>query len=179
MNAFTQTASIRNTIPVIIQRFTRALGTVLFLGLSQTALAKDYIVEVIVFENLSESMLTEPHDYQAPQKPKTNGQAWLLDTKLLTKQAEKITRSEEYALRYHFAWGQQALPYSKSATYTVVETDTQGYIKIYADSLLFANIDLDYKGFRMQEKRRLKLNEKHFFDHPKFGLLLQVSRLES
>ena len=50
---------------------------------------------------------------------------------------------------------------------------------MYADQLLFTNIDLDYKGFRLKENRRLKLNEKHFFDHPKFGLLMQVSRLET
>ena len=49
---------------------------------------------------------------------------------------------------------------------------------MYADQLLFTNIDLDHNGFRMKEKRRLKLNEKHFFDHPKFGLIMQVSRLE-
>jgi hypothetical protein len=33
-------------------------------------------------------------------------------------------------------------------------------------------------GFRLAEKRRIKLDEKHFFDHPKFGVLMQVSRLE-
>ena len=44
--------------------------------------------------------------------------------------------------------------------------------------LLFANLDIDFKGLRLKEKRRLKLNEKHYFDHPKFGILLQVSRLE-
>ena len=36
-----------------------------------------------------------------------------------------------------------------------------------------------YLGYRMVEKRRLKLNERHYFDHPKFGLLVQVSRLEA
>ena len=43
---------------------------------------------------------------------------------------------------------------------------------------MFANLDLDFNGYRMTEKRRLKLNEKHYFDHPKFGVLLRVSRLE-
>ncbi len=146
---------------------------------SSFAHAKDYIVEVIIFENASESAVTEPHAYQEPQKPRTKSQAWVLDTQLLTEQAEKIEKSEDYYLRYHFAWGQESLPYSESATYTVIEADTQGYIKVYAENLLFANIDLDYKGFRMTEKRRLKLNEKHYFDHPKFGLVMQVSRLES
>jgi len=60
----------------------------------------------------------------------------------------------------------------------VIEQDINGWVKIYAEQLLFANIDVDYLGYRLNEKRRLKLNEKHFFDHPKFGLLVQVSRLE-
>jgi len=156
----------------------QALLTLVILSVGHVACAKDYIVEAIIFENASESMVTEPHAYEAPKKPRTEAQAWLLETNLLDEQADKISKSDEYYMRYHFAWGQESLPYSKSATYTVVETDAQGYIKIYADNLLFANIDLDYKGFRMMEKRRLKLNEKHYFDHPKFGVLLQVSRLE-
>ena len=81
-------------------------------------------------------------------------------------------------LRYGYAWGVESLQYELSANYSINEIDTHGFIKIYADQLLFANIDLDYKGFRMLEKRRLKLDEKHYFDHPKFGVLLQVSRLE-
>ncbi len=153
-------------------------AVIVMMGLTQTALAKDYIVEVVVFENSANSSITEPHAYQAPKKPRSRANTWLLSNQLLNDEASKISGSSDYVLRHHFAWGQESLPYSKSATYTVVENDTKGYIKVYADSLLFANIDLDYKGFRMVEKRRLKLNEKHFFDHPKFGLLLQVSRLE-
>ncbi len=153
------------------------IGVFLLTGYSQTTIAKDYVVEVILFENSTQSSVTEPHAYEPPKKPKTNAQAWLLETQLLNDVAEKIHSSEDYELKHHFAWGQEALPFSRSATYTVIEQDTQGYIKIYADQLLFANIDLDFNGFRMIEKRRLKLNERHFFDHPKFGILMQVSRL--
>lgn len=140
--------------------------------------AKDYIVEAIVFENTIESSITEPHSYTPPKKPRTGAQAWILDTQLLTEAALRISESTDYELKHHFAWGQESLPYEESATYTVIQQDAKGYIKIYADQLLFANIDLDFNGFRLIEKRRLKLNEKHYFDHPKFGLLLQVSRLE-
>ena len=101
-----------------------------------------------------------------------------VEKQLLLEQADALEASPDYELRYHFAWGQESLPYRNSATYTVVENDARGYIKVYADQLLFANIDIDYKGFRLFEKRRLKLNEKHYFDHPKFGVLIQVSRLE-
>lgn len=32
--------------------------------------------------------------------------------------------------------------------------------------------------YRLQERRRLKLDELHYFDHPAFGALVQVSRIE-
>ena len=140
--------------------------------------AKDYIVEAIIFENAIDSSITEPHSYTPPKKPRTGAQAWILSTELLNDEALRLSESTNYELKHHFAWGQESLPYEESATYTVIQQDAKGYIKIYADQLLFANIDLDFNGFRLIEKRRLKLNEKHYFDHPKFGLLLQVSRLE-
>jgi len=41
---------------------------------------------------------------------------------------------------------------------------------------LDVNPDADY--VRLSESRKIKLNELHYFDHPLFGVLLQVSRLE-
>jgi hypothetical protein len=135
------------------------------------------MVEVLVFENINASMATESHDYQAPQPMKSNSQAWLIEPSMLLEEAISIENSPNYLLKHHYSWGIESLPYQESANYTIVETESQGYIKVYADQLLFTNIDLDYKGFKMKENRRLKLNEKHFFDHPKFGILMQVSRL--
>jgi hypothetical protein len=143
------------------------------------ATAKDYKVEIIIFENNNASNASENNDYEPPKRMKSGSRSWRLESSLLLDQAKKINKSNEYELKYHYAYGVESLPYQESANYTIIETDTQGYVKIYADQLLFANIDLDYKGFRMNQKRRLKLNERHFFDHPKFGLLLQVSRLEA
>lgn len=140
--------------------------------------ARDYKVEIIVFENINGSVATEENDYTPPKRMKSGSKSWLLEPSLLTDQALKIEKSSDYQLKYHYAYGIESLPYQESANYTVIEQDIQGYIKVYADQLLFANIDLDFNGFRMNQKRRLKLNERHFFDHPKFGLLMQVSRLE-
>ena len=33
--------------------------------------------------------------------------------------------------------------------------------------------------FRLNESRRIKLNEFHYFDHPSFGVIIQVRRLET
>ena len=32
-------------------------------------------------------------------------------------------------------------------------------------------------GLELKETRRIKLNEIHYFDHPMYGVILQVSRL--
>ena len=135
------------------------------------------MVEVLVFENANASLSTESHAYQPPKNMKSASRAWLVEPSMLSAEAESIDASVDYLLKEHFSWGIESLAYEDSANFTILEAEIRGYIKVYADQLLFTNIDLDYQGFRMKEKRRLKLDEKHFFDHPKFGLIMQVSRL--
>ena len=154
--------------------------TAVFLSTSIVAAslsAKDYMVEVLVFENTNGATATESHSYEAPRKMKAGSKAWFRAPTMLLSEAQSIESSPDYQLAHHYSWGIESLSYEDSANYTIFEAESQGYIKVYAEQLLFTNIDIDYKGFRMKEKRRLKLNEKHFFDHPKFGLLMQVSRL--
>ena len=85
----------------------------------------------------------------------------------LNPQAEDYREEPDYELREE----------SQEGMSDTSEPELRGWFRIYADHLLFAHIDIDYRGYRIQEKRRLKLNEKHFFDHPYYGILLQVSRL--
>jgi len=153
------------------------MATLLVSMIGSKALAKDYKVEVLVFENLNASRATESHNYQEPRKMRSGSSVWSLKPSMLLEQAEALRKSPSYELKHHYSWGQESLRYSQSATYDIAEPGLHGAIKIYAEQLLFVNIDLDYDGYRMDEKRRLKLDEKHFFDHPKFGLLVQVSRL--
>ena len=89
-----------------------------------------------------------------------------------------LKKSESYRVLNYYSWGQESLPFSEAAAVELTEPNLTGWIKIYANHLLYINLDLDYQGYRMNEKRRIKLDEKHFFDHPKFGVLAQVSRLE-
>ncbi|MFT5134317.1 MAG: hypothetical protein ACI9SC_002792 [Gammaproteobacteria bacterium] len=45
------------------------------------------------------------------------------------------------------------------------------------DDSLFVQQQADY--VRLQESRKIRLNEIHYFDHPLFGLILRVSRLSA
>jgi len=166
--------SQKNSLTTIIISF--GIAYALF---ANAAYANDYQVEIIVFENNNASLASENNEYVPPKRMRSGSKAWFLKPSLLVEEAKKISDSEHYTFRYHYAYGVESLPYQQSANYTIIERDLKGYVKIYADQLLFANIDIDFNGFRMNQKRRLKLNERHFFDHPKFGLLVQVSRLEA
>ena len=79
------------------------------------------------------------------------------------------------------------------------EPTATGSVQIFENRLLFVDIDIqnnfdsglvDYSNpssasdsptgiHRIKEKRRVKLNEIHYFDHPFFGALVRVSREES
>ena len=158
---------------------TLTIITLIYLSLFTTPiLAKDYKVEIIIFENLVKNRVFEPHTYESPKSMVSNSDNWLIEPTMLVEAAEAINNSKEYKVLQHYSWGQESLPFSQSTAYQVVDERLNGWIKIYATQLLFANVDIDFNGYRMNEKRRLKLNERHFFDHPKFGLLMQVSRLE-
>lgn len=146
--------------------------------LFSTADAKDYKIEAVIFENLRPYAAYENYRYQPIAQISSAAPTWPLEKSMLVTAANEIDADVDYRLLHHYSWGQETLPSSQAAIYTISEENAQGWFKIYASQLLFANIDIDFNGYRMVEKRRLKLDEKHFFDHPKFGVLLQVSRLQ-
>ena len=147
-------------------------------SLAKVAYAKDYKVEVLIFENLQEQSPLESYQYQQIEDISSNAELWPIEPSMLLEDVETLNESEDYQLLYYYSWGQESLPVSESGAMNVLEEFMHGWIKIYAGHLLFINLDLDYNGYRLNEKRRIKLNEKHFFDHPKVGILIQVSRLE-
>jgi hypothetical protein len=152
-----------------------AMSLIIFPG---KVLAKDYKVEILVFKNIGNHRAFESYRNSEIDEMLSNAGVWQLEPTMLEQDATSIVDSEDYLLTHHLSWGQESLPYSESAAVNIIEQKINGWIKVYASHLLFINLDLDFNGYRMNEKRRIKLNEKHFFDHPKFGLLVQVSRLE-
>lgn len=144
---------------------------------SLNAVAKDYKVEVLIFKNLTQQQTYESNEYAPPADIVSGSDFWTIEPTMLNEQARLIKRASDYQLVEHLSWGQASLPYRQSTAVTL-SGDPHGSLKVYANHLLYINIDLDFGGYRMEEKRRIKLNEQHFFDHPKFGLLVQVSRLE-
>lgn len=58
-----------------------------------------------------------------------------------------------------------------------------GFVRVQRGQYLYLIVDLEYQPgganryYRLNEKRRIKLNETHYLDHPKFGVIAKVRPL--
>jgi hypothetical protein len=55
-----------------------------------------------------------------------------------------------------------------------------GSVALQRGQYLFLGVDIDYQAapgvtFGLREKRRVRFGERHYFDHPAFGVIAQVS----
>ena len=74
----------------------------------------------------------------------------------------------------------------RSSHFLHVDLDLIYFIGSQSNTGMVTNGDMDSKAVfvkqkaeyvRMKETRKIKLNELHYFDHPMFGVILQVTRL--
>lgn len=104
---------------------------------------------------------------------------------------------------HHVAWQQPSLTQSRAEKIRIknLTAEIDGTVTVISGHLLHLNIDITYliepqfqrietfvqpdgvesiarhgSYARMQEIRRIKLNELHYFDHPLFGMIIQVTR---
>ena len=99
-----------------------------------------------------------------------------------------LKRSRDYRPFLHLSWVQkvgknslgQAVQIQKGGGQTGDDL-LQGFVRIQRGTYLHLLVDLEYTPgsvvYRLKEKRRLKFNEIHYLDHPKFGVIAKVSPL--
>jgi len=135
----------------------------------------NYHVEVVIFKHSG----SQPSDQSAPiSRIPSYANTWKMKNRYLSTSAKKIANSPDYQLISHQSWGQKSASYGSSAAKTLTQKGLNGFIKIYAKQLLLTEITLNYQGHLIKEKRRLKLNDVHYFDNAGFGVLMRVSRSE-
>ncbi len=96
----------------------------------------------------------------------------------------RLRRARGYHPFFYRSWrvpvasGSVGLPINVSGH----NVDLNGWIKIQRGNLLHVIADLEYSPaeaegviYRINEKRRVLLNEVHYLDHPKFGAVVKVS----
>ncbi len=93
----------------------------------------------------------------------------------------RLARSQNYQPIMHVAWTQAVGSNRLSRAVKITNTDgsINGFFRMQRGHLLHMIVDLEYSKdsviYRLNEKRRFKLNETHYFDHPKFGVIARVS----
>ena len=97
----------------------------------------------------------------------------------------KLVRSENYKPLMHVAWIQSvnANSFSRPVRLSNASGEIRGFFRMQRGHYVHMVTDIEYQPdsfeesvvYRLNEKRRFKLNETHYLDHPKFGMLVRVS----
>jgi len=87
----------------------------------------------------------------------------------------------------HVAWIQSVAAHRLGTAVQIsnAEGSINGFFRLQRGNLIQMIADIEYSPdpyvgaviYRLNEKRRFKLNETHYLDHPKFGILVRVSPL--
>ena len=93
----------------------------------------------------------------------------------------RLQASSAYRPLLHAAWIQR-VGANRVGTAVRIQSAVhhiKGFFRIQRGNLLHLITDIEYRPddviYRIQEKRRFKLNEIHYLDHPRFGLIIRVS----
>lgn len=101
----------------------------------------------------------------------------------LTAIDESLKRSRHYQSLGHFGWTQPGFPRSE-AHYMSVDSQVNplltGRVALSRGRYLHLTLDLVLQGpdgerFLLQHTRRMRSNERHYIDHPKFGVVALIT----
>jgi hypothetical protein len=151
----------------------------------------DYQIELIVFaQNMPNTEVFEQTESQIE---------WPADLTELSayKKADTLSLGDAYAALskdpvytpvMHVAWLQTVAEGASGSPVHIqsAEGGLNGFVHIQRGQTLQLVVDLEYTPaqinnealvYRLNENRRIKLNEVHYLDHPKFGVVAKVSQL--
>lgn len=156
---------------------------------------KRYQIELVVFENKNGTSTGNEHwSIEAPPLDTTGALApddgLAADSKLASALAA-LEKDATYRILAQKKWVQGG-DEKKSSKPALVQagTELEGLVQFYVSRFLHVELDMRFRPahaplsetgtpvvFRLEEKRRIKSQETHYFDHPKFGVLLRVTPL--
>ena len=153
-----------------------------------------YEIEVLVFENRLPDLDGSEQWTATPDKPQETVSAITLGTTPagsdLAKVATALQNDARYRLLTHRRWI-QAADNRLASSPVLVQTDNRevdGHVRFYMSRFLHVELNLAFQPqvpalgslepapapYRLTEQRRIRSQELHYFDHPKFGALVRV-----
>lgn len=148
--------------------------------------AAQYDVEIIVFQNLSGQSdgehwpLADEDSYTLPEQRPLGDMLSELPASAHRMQriADSLNRSGAYRVVTHRAWRQSARDRAGAVPFPVSDTadNLDGTITLVRERFLHLDVDLMLQStYSLQEKRRMRSGELHYFDHPVFGVIAEVN----
>lgn len=169
------------------------------------AATNSYEIEIVVFENRLSSLEGGEIWARGPDKPAatvkddsiTAGQKPPEDSALSAATAA-LEKSGRHHVLAHLRWRQTAEAKSVSKPVNISNTagGLDGSLRFYLSRFLIVEMNLalrEMQGggmlggaaengrvvYRLNEPRRIKVSETHYFDHPKFGALVRVTPVKA
>ena len=166
------------------------------LGLAPTVLADPppppgsarYLVELIVFRQPGAWPAATPAPAVTPTTSIAGRVVALPDADWQLGATEAALARNGFAILAHTAWA--AIVPANGRTTAHLEdvlpegSPLAGAVALQRGQYLFLGVELDFRPadaptpgtvYSLREKRRIKFNERHYFDHPAMGLIAQVS----
>jgi hypothetical protein len=97
---------------------------------------------------------------------------------------DALVRKGGFKILNHLVWAAIVPPNGRTTTHLgdLINDDSSpllGSLAIQRSQYLFMGVELDYttagRTYGLREKRRLKFGERHYFDHPAFGVIAQIT----
>ena len=178
----------------------------LFPILAIAAPTKVYEIEVMVFQNIqnelegNELWVNERINLELKDIDKAvEVKGVPREDSDLTKAREVLDADSNYRVLTHKQWLQNADPQSgaKLVRFSTEDGDLDGTFKFFMSRFLHVDLNLIYKqkesksifqagnsenapmmAFQLRQRRRVKSDQIQYFDHPKFGVLVQVKQVK-
>ncbi len=101
--------------------------------------------------------------------------------RMLNNSFGSLRRSGGFKPLVHLSWVQRVGSNRVGEAVRIKAGGLDGLIKIQRGNYLHLLADFEYAQnetvYRLKEKRRIKLNETHYLDHPRLGIIARVSPL--
>jgi hypothetical protein len=162
----------------------------LLLGICSANLwARNFRIEVIVFQQNSPTSETFPQVSTELSWPNIIQQDFR-DNLSLQRIYSSLAANYAYQPMWYKSWVQSFASHRTSGAMSITQGDgdlLNGFIRVQRGHYVQLLLDLEYSPggsneesqviYRINEKRRVKLNEIHYFDHPRFGVIATVRPL--
>jgi hypothetical protein len=162
---------------------------VIFLHLSSNATDEVWNLESAVGEPLAiPSDDASPFESTAPTSgaaPAQNFPALPASKLKLTAIEEALRRSRNYRPIAHIGWTQPGFaragaPLLSLDAFVPASSGLTGQVAVSRGRYLHLTLDLSYTGsdsqrYVLRQSRRMRSNERHYIDHPKFGVIAVVT----